>query len=215
MISFCNKNMGLVLLFAVMSMALANCSSASRFVKSARNPYRTKNYKETCDTWSREARIHQGFEVELIVSATFKSKAFRRAYADEYGEVFRLTREEKKRFTEDQLQEADKKNEFVVASFVPEKKWDEFDKPQSMWKFYLVNDRKERVEPLEVEKCNERDATVSYFFPYVTLWKSVYVVRFPYRIPESDRPLVGDNAKSITLVITSVLGAAEMAWDLE
>ena len=119
--------MALVLLFAVTTVALASCSSASRFVKSARNPYRTDSYRETCDTWSREAHIHQGFEVELIVSATFKSKAFRQAYAHEYGEVFRLTQEEKNRFAEEQLQEADKNHEFLVATFVPEKKWDEFE----------------------------------------------------------------------------------------
>ena len=103
----------------------------------------------------------------------------------------------------------------MIASFVPEKKWDEFDKPQSMWKLYLVNDRNERVEPTEVRKCKEQDARVSYFFPYVTPWKSVYVVKFPCQVPETDRPLVGVDTKSITLVITSVLGTAEMNWNLE
>jgi ribosomal protein S17E len=215
MISFYKKRITRVFLFAVMAVALADCSSAGRFIKSARSPYRTMTYKETLDTWSREARIHQGFAVELIVSATFKSKAFRRAYAEEYGEVFRLTQEENKRFVEDQIQAADKNHEFVVATFVPEKKWDEFDKPDSMWKFYLFHDGDERVEPLEVKKRKERDATVSYFFPYVTPWKSVYVVKFPHPFPGSDEARVGNETKSITLVITSVLGAAELAWDLD
>jgi len=215
MISSCNQNKMLVFLVAVMSLALVNCSSMSRFVASSKNPYRTKAYKEICDQWSREARIHQGLEVELIVSATFKSKAFRRAYTDEYGKVYRLTLEEAEQFGKDQLQQADQTHEFVLASFVPEKKWDEFDKPQSMWKLYLINDRDERVEPLEVQKYKEQDATVSYFFPYVTPWKSVYVVRFPLRVPETDRPLAGENTKGIKLVITSVLGTAEMDWTLE
>ena len=215
MILFRNPKKVLVFLVAVLPLALANCSSIGRFVESSKNPYRTKSYKEICDQWTREARIHQGLEVELIVSATFKSETFRRAYAQEYGKVFRLTSEETEQFIEDQLQLARQSHEFVVASFVPEKKWDEFDKPQSMWKLYLVNDRNERVEPLTVEKCKAQDATVSYFFPDVTPWKSVYIVRFPCKVPETDQPLVGENTKSITLVITSVLGTAETHWNLK
>jgi hypothetical protein len=205
----------LVFFLAATALSLANCSSVSRFVESSKNPYRTKAYKAIRDKWSREARIHQGLEVELIISATFKSKAFRRAYADEYGEAYKLSPEEKTQFVKDQLQAADLSHEFVVASFVPEKKWDEFDKPQSIWKLYLVNDRGERVQPLEVQKPKQRDAKASYFFPYVTPWKTVYVVRFPSSIPETDQPLVGKHTKAITLVITSVLGTTEMDWNLE
>ncbi len=168
-----------------------------------------------CDEWSREARIHRGLEVELIVSATFKSEEFRRAYADEYAKAHRLTPERKKRFVEDQVEAATHGHEFLIASFVPDEKWDDFGKAKSMWKLYLVNDQNERVVPIEVRRARLKDAVTPHFFPYVTPWKSVYKVRFPYNVPTTDQPFIQENTKGIKLVITSVLGTAEMGWKLQ
>lgn len=198
---------------ATLLLFTGNCTRVTRFVGS--NPYHTETYKGVCDEWSREARIHRGLEVELIVSATFKSEEFRRAYADEYAKANRLTPERKKQFVEDQVEAATHGHEFLIASFVPDEKWDDFDKAKSMWKLYLVNDQNERVVPIEVRRVRLKDAVTPHFFPYVTPWKSVYKVRFPYNVPTTDQPFIQENTKGIKLVITSVLGTAEMGWKLQ
>lgn len=215
MILFCKQTKFFIFLLAAVSMSAANCTKITRFVQTAKNSYHTKNYEEVCDKWSREARVHHGFEVEYIVAGTFKSKAFRRAYVDEYAEAYKLNPEEKRLLLRDQLREADLNHEFQLALFVPEKKWEKIDKPESMWKLYLTNDRGKRVEPSEVQKIKQGNAETYHFFPYVTPWKSVYVVRFPCHIPETNRPLVDEKTKEIKLVITSVLGTAQMDWNLE
>jgi hypothetical protein len=215
MVTSSKHTLMLFLLLVAMAIPLASCSRISRFAHSAKSPYYTTTYEEVCHEWTRQTRVHHGFEVEFIIDATFKSKAFRRAYADEYGEAHKLTAQQKKTFLEEQLLQADSYHEIQMASFVPEKKWNEFDKPQSMWKLYLVNDRDERVEPVAVKKLKKRDAIVAHFFPYVTPWKSVYVVTFPYRIPGTNRPLVSENTSNLTMVIASVLGTAEVIWNLE
>ena len=120
-----------------------------------------------------------------------------------------------KRFAEDQGRAAGISHEFLVASFVPEKKWDDFHRAKSMWKLYLVNDENERVVPVEVRKVKQKDAVQPHFFPYITPWTSVYVVRFPHERPESKQRVVKDHTRTIRLVITSVLGTAEMAWKLQ
>ena len=194
---------------------MTNCGKLTRFIQTAQSSYHTRHYEDVCDTWSREARVHHGFEAEYIVVGTFKSKAFRMAYVDEYAAAYQLNPEEKKLLLEDQLHETDLNHEFQLALFVPEKKWEKIDKTESMWKLYLINDRGERVEPSEVQKVNGQDADVKHFFPYVTPWKTTYVVRFPYRIPETNCPLVDENTTAITLVVTSVLGTAHMEWNLE
>lgn len=214
MILFTDRTKVIVLVVFVFSMLSANCSKVSRFVESSK-PYHTETYEPILNQWTRHARIQHGLEVELIAAATFKSKTFRRAYADEYAQAYKLTQEEKSRFMQDQLRAADSSHEVVLASFVPEKKWDTFDKPGSMWKLYLVNDNKERVSPLEVRRIKRQKAVTSHFFPYVTPWKSVYVMRFPCRIPGSDRLIIGEKTKEVTFVITSVLGSTEMHWGLE
>lgn len=204
MFIFCS----LLLLFS------GNCTRVSRFVESA-DPFHTDTYKRVCDQWSQEARIHHGFEVSLIVSATFKSADFRRAYADEYAEAYQLTPAGRKQFVEDQMKAGRLGHEFVMAVFLPETRWDDFHKANSVWKLLLVNDEGERVAPVEVRNLKRQKAVMSHFFPYITPWKSVYMVRFPSNITESDRPIIGDDTKEIKLVITSVLGTAELLWNLE
>jgi hypothetical protein len=205
-----------ILLGAIAAWLLGavSCASLNSFVESA-GPYHTDTYERVCNEWTREARIHRGLEVDLIASATFKSEEFRKAYADEFAEAYRLTPEKKKRFVEDQLEAAADGHEFLIASFVPEEKWDDFDKANSMWKLYLVNDQNERLVPLEVRRIRRMDAVTPHFFPYITPWKSVFKVRFPRNIPIADRPIVDENTKGITLVITSVLGTTEMGWKLK
>jgi hypothetical protein len=199
---------------AVLLLFLGNCTKLTRFVESA-DPYHTESYKRVCDQWSQEARIHHGFEVQLIVSATFKSADFRRAYADEYAAAYQLTAEEKRRFVEDQMKASHLGYEFLLATFVPEKRWDDFDKADSMWKLLLINDEGQRVVPVEVRDVKGQKAVISHFFPYITPWKSVYMVRFPCNISESNSSIIGDKTKKIRLIITSVLGTAEMHWTLE
>jgi hypothetical protein len=153
--------------------------------------------------------------VELIVSATYKSVEFRRAYAQEYAHAYKLTTKEEERFVADQLKAATLEHEFLMASFVPDKKWDDFDKANSMWKIYLVNDNDERVVPVEVKKVKDKTAVTAHFFPYVTPWKSAYTVRFPNNMPATNQAIVKGHTKTIKLVIAGVLGTAEMGWNLE
>ena len=202
-------------LLAALSVVTSNCGKFKRFVKTAKSSYHTEHYEDVCDKWSREARVHHGFEAEYIVVGTYKSKAFRRAYVDEYAEAYKLNPEEKGQLLKDQFREADVHHEFQLALFVPEKKWEEIDKPESMWKLYLSNDSGDRVEPSEIQRVKQRDADTYHFFSYVTPWKTVYVVRFPYTVVGTNSPLVDEKTKSLTLVITSVLGTAQMEWDLE
>jgi hypothetical protein len=201
-------------LAAAMALFLTSCASVGRLVASA-DPYYTNTYEEVFHKWSQEARIYRGLEVVLIASATFKSEEFRRAYADEYAEAYELTPEEKQSFLEDQLHAAGLGQDFLLASFVPEKRWDDFDKPKSMWKLYLLNDKNERVSPIEVRRLKGQDPVLSHFFPFITPHKSVYMVRFPFEEPGFSQPFLREDMKAMKLVITSVLGTAEMHWEFK
>jgi len=212
--SHCLGRLRMFVFLGALLLFLGNCTRVSQFVDSA-DPYHTHTYKRVCDQWSREARLHRGFEVPLIVSATLKSADFRRAYADEYAKAYQLTPEAKKQFVEDQKKAGRLGHEFVMAAFLPETKWDDFHKANSMWNLLLLNDDNERVAPVEVRKVKGKDPVMSHFFPYITPWKSVYVVRFPCHLPETSRPIIGDHTKEIRFIITSVLGTAEMLWNLE
>ena len=71
-------------------VAVVGCGPVGRLVKSAES-YRTEDYHSVFERWTREARIYRGFDVELIVSVTFKSSDYRRVYAKEYAETYLLS----------------------------------------------------------------------------------------------------------------------------
>ena len=202
-----------VLFSTVLILLICACSRMRDLVASA-NPYFTPSYKDVCEKWSREARIHRGLEVKLIASATYKSDEFREAYVEEYAQAYRLSQKEKIRLTDELQQRVRDRYEFVMATFVPEKKWDKFDKDPSIWKLYLVDEKNARVAPLEVIRLDSKDGIADHFFPYVTPWKSVYAITFPAFVQGTKKPILDSETKTLQLVITSVQGTAKMTWTL-
>ena len=71
-----------------------------------------------------------------------------------------------------------------------------------------------RVAPVEIRKLKRNNVVLKHFFPYVTPWKSVYLLRFPAKQHDTGDALVGDRSHKVMLSVSSVLGSAEMEWDL-
>lgn len=182
-------------------------------IKESYNPYHGGQYKAALTDWSREARIYRGLGVELIATATFKSSKFRDAYSNEYARAYKLTAGEKIKLLKDQKNAALAYNDFLLATYVPDKKLDDFHKKNSIWKIYLTVGKSGLIAPLEIRKIKKVDAVTTHFFPYITPWKSVYLVRFPAISPATGKVLIDGNAENIKLIITGVLGSAEMVWE--
>lgn len=180
-------------------------------LKESYDPYHDGQYKAT--DWCREARIYRGLDVELIATATFKSSKFRNAYSNEYARAYKLTDSEKTKLLKDQKNAALAYNDFLLAAYVPDKKLNDFHKKDSIWKIYLTVGKGGLTAPLEIRKIKKVDAVTTHFFPYITPWKSVYLVRFPAISPAAGKDLIDDGSENIKLIITSVLGSAEMVWE--
>ena len=172
-------------------------------------------YKAVFETWTQEDRIYKGFDCKLIAAATFKSIPFRRAYTREYAKHYRLSPEERDKLLKDQLDAADTYNEFIFAAYVPDKKWDDFPEEKSTWKIVLGIDSGARAAPVEIRQLERNNVVLKHFFPYVTPWKSVYLLRFPTNRRNSEEALVGDRSRTMTLSVSSIMGTAEMIWMLE
>lgn len=182
-------------------------------IKVSHDPYNGGQYKAALKDWSREARIYRGLDVELIAAATFKSSKFRDAYSNEYARAYKLTDSEKIKLLKDQKNAALAYNDFLLVAYVPDKKLNDFNKKDSIWKIYLTAGKSGLLNPLEIRKIKKVDAVTTHFFPYITPWKSVYMVRFPATSPAAGKSIVDSGAENIKLVITSVLGSAEMVWE--
>ena len=182
-------------------------------LKESYDPYHGGQYKAALTDWSREARIYRGLGVELIATATFKSSKFRDAYSNEYARTYKLTGSEKTKLLNDQKNATLAYNDFLLAAYVPDKKLNDFHKKDSIWKIYLTVGKGGLLKPLEIRKIKKVDAVTTHFFPYITPWKSVYLVRFPATSSPAGKAVVDGGAENIKLIITSVLGTAEMVWE--
>jgi hypothetical protein len=171
-------------------------------------------YQAAFEAWTREGRIYDDLDVRLISAATYLSPKFRKAFADEYAQIYKLTELEKNKFITDQENAGAGYDDFIFAAYVPEKEWDDFYKKNSIWKIYVTRDNIEQIKPIEVRKLDKRDAKTGYFYSYVTPWKSIYRLRFPKLFPD-DKKTPKDTAGSFKLVLTSVLGSTEMTWNLD
>ena len=181
-------------------------------LKKSYDPYNGGQYKAALMDWSKEARIYRGLDLELIATATFKSSRFRDAYSNEYARTYKLTGAEKTKLLKDQKNAALAYNDFLFAAYVPDKKFNDFNKKNSIWKIYLTVEKGVLINPLEIRKIKKVDAVTTHFFPYITPWKLVYLVRFPATSPAAGKAVVDGGAEKIKLIITSVLGSAEMVW---
>ncbi len=198
---------------------LAVCSgcqiaSSVKQIEASSDPYQGSTYKAVLMKWTSEARIYRGLDLELMTSATFKSPEFREAYANEYARTYKLDREEKEKLIKDQKQASLIYNDFIMSAYVPDKEWNDFNKKDSIWKIYLNASNGKKITPLEIRKIKKINAVLTHFFPYINTWESIYLVRFPVKLPGTDKNIINDTCSNIKIAITSVLGTTEMVYRL-
>jgi len=187
--------------------------SSVKQIEASSDPYQGSNYKAVVMKWTSEACIYRGLALELMSSVTFKSPEFREAYANEYARTYKLSREEKEKFIRDQKEASLIYNDFIMAAYVPDKKWNDFNKKDSIWKIYLNAGNGKKIKPLEIRKIKKINAELTHFFPYINTWQSIYLVRFPVKLPGTDKKIIDDTWSNIKMVITGVLGTTEMVWN--
>jgi hypothetical protein len=201
-----------LLVLVLLALIEPGCRPVTSLVTS-QNPYRT-DYLQALEKWTREARVYRGLDMELICSATFKSAAYRSAYVKEYAATYLLTPEAELKLEEDQATAGAEFHDFVMATSIPDHKWNDFDQKDSMWKISLSNDSNDRIESVEIRELDKKDPVIGEFFPYVSPWRYVYSLRFPVRIPEKNKDFISPDTRFITLTVTGVKGTCHMTWGL-
>jgi hypothetical protein len=163
-------------------------------------------YREALNRWSGTEKVYDKLETRLIVSSTYKSAAFRDAWADEYSRRYLLSDADRDELKRREHADAESYHEFFFAAYTPESRWNDFSKRESIWKLRLFDDAGNSTEPLVVTKIKNDDPKLHAFFPYFTLWTKGYIVKFPKSGLSSD-------SKSLRIQFASALGAAELTLD--
>ena len=143
---------------------------------------RPKDYPKVLETWTKSAKIYQDLDTKMFITGTFHSPEFRRVFAlafpDIYGHGGNVTRRELVDLTDDIEQYLN----FFVAVYTADRKWNDLNKPDSIWRLSLVGSEGVTVSPSEIVQV-KIDANLHAVYPYIDRFDKAYLVRFKLADP--------------------------------
>lgn len=200
----------------ILAIALSGC--AVDRVSLARGPreYVASDYPEILERWTREESLVNLSELEnpLTVTATFESWDFRWAYVIRYAQDYRLTVEQRRDLLEQTLKESTESHQFYVALYGSNFRWADLSRPNSAWIVRLIDDVGDETAPVEIQHIVKPGALERTYFPYTTVWRQAFRIRFPRATPDR-RPTIAANARWIGLRFAGAEGNEELRWVLD
>ncbi|NPA15564.1 MAG: hypothetical protein GXO44_03325 [Deferribacteres bacterium] len=163
-------------------------------------------YSRYVSYWHRRGEIRRT-PTDLIMSAdaVFLSCPLRMRMVDLIAQRKGWRSIETEFKKEEEYAECQAYYDFVLAVYTKDSSWNDLDSPDSMWKVILVADGIRRY-PESIVRVKPKADEVAVFYPFIKPWMKVYRVRF-------GRAGIR-NAKSLKLIITSLMGRVTLSWDL-
>lgn len=203
----------LVTLIIFLLNIIVGCSHVESYLDVAKDRGISREYLDILNRWTKKETLYSQFETKVQISATLKSGAFNMAYTDEYARVYYLTVEEIKRREDMQSGFARDFTEFFFYASMSRKEANDFDRPNSSWAIFLVDEKGHRTAPLEVRKIEKITPLMEEFFPFINQYYGIcYSLKFPPPPSVADRATPVDMPWPTKLIFSSVLGKIELIW---
>ncbi len=196
----------------VLWFGFTGCASFQGYVDMAKDKGLSDEYRAVLNTWTRTQTVHSQFETKVSITSTLKSQAFSRAYLTEYERIYQPVPEDKRKWERTLAGLTSDFTEFLFYAYTPEKEANDFDKQNSVWTVFVVDNHGNRLEPVEIRRIDKITAVTESFFPYINkYYGSFYSLKFKPLPGLDDKP--GDSpGKPFKLVMTSVLARVELEW---
>jgi hypothetical protein len=203
-------------LTVALGLVAAACAEQKVSLGGGVREYVASDYPEVLKRWTRNESLINVAELDdlLTVTATFESYDFRWAYVIRYAQDYRLTVEQRRVLLESTLREAGESHQFYVALYGSNRRWTDLTKPNSAWIVRLIDERGAETAPSTIEAIVKPGALERTYFPYTTVWRHAFRIKFPYVAPDG-RPTIAPNAKWVGLRFAGAEGNEELRWDLE
>jgi hypothetical protein len=197
---------------AVLVLAAATAGCGPRSVALYEKVMGSPSYRQVTESATRTREVHDGLDTRFILSATWLSKPWVASFAEEYSNIYYLDAARREQVISRWRQESEKHVLFFVALYVPEQKWNDLEKPGTLWSLRLVRGDEVDFEPAYVRKASMHPEEIARFFPYSGTWYRAYEVAFPR---EAGEPAGAPRAGSprLKLVLSGVAGRAVLAWE--
>jgi hypothetical protein len=199
-----------ILLFigGICLLATAACSHLEGYLDIARDKGLSEEYLTVLKKWTRSQIVYSQFETQAHISATYQNPEFHRAYLKEYSRIYHLREDESKKREDSRKGSASDVIEFIFYAYIPDKASNDFDRRGSIWTVYLVNEKGDRIDPMELRRIEPITPVVTEFFPYINPYYGItYRLRFPL-LNHS-----GGDLRTLKLVFAGVIGTVELKFE--
>jgi hypothetical protein len=196
-----------------LAIAVACACAASDTVRITETwPDRPPDYVDAYHRWTRHATASAEFVQLIDAQATLAAPEWRAAYVAERARKAALPADEVARLLQAQRTESAEVWEIELMVATHKLEYNDFARgDRSMWRVVLITDDGRQVPPSSIKEDKRPAATLEGLFPETKLFQHAYTLRFP-KVAADGKPLVGDNARRLTLLITSELTQIAMTW---
>lgn len=163
--------------------------------------------------WTQDIRLYDRWETSLLMKATFKGEAFRKAWTHEYARRFILPQDDFGLLLEGELADASRYHEFLVALWANDTRKGHFEGKGAPWKLRLVGDGDRTVDPLVLRRIKKPSTELRTFFPEIGPHDRVFVVKFPVLAGDGN-PILSPRSPKLTLQVVGAVHRGELTWDL-
>ncbi|MDO9528481.1 MAG: hypothetical protein Q7J27_04885 [Syntrophales bacterium] len=195
------------LVFGILLIFCIGCTQLKGYVEIVKDESISKEYLNVLDKWTRDKTVYSQFETKVRIAATYKNSEFNKAYLSEYSRIYSLTEPEKKSKEETLTDISSDFTEFLFYAYTPDKDSNDFDRRDSIWTIFLLDEKGNRVYPVEVRKIKKITPVIKEFYPYINKYYGMFysLKCLPLSSAEGD-------SKHLKLVFASVLGRVELEW---
>jgi hypothetical protein len=201
-------------LACVTAIGLLACADPKVSLATGPREYTDSDYAQVLERWTRTKNLIQLSELDnvLTVTATFESWDFRWAYVVKYSNDYRLTVEQRRSLLDRTLEETRDGHRFYVALYGTKVRWTDLTRANSSWIVRLIDEEGNETAPAQIELINRPGPLELRYFPYTTVWRNVFRIRFPTTTPDG-RPTISPNARWFGLRFAGAEGNEELRWE--
>jgi hypothetical protein len=172
-------------------------------------PTQPGSYRDVHAQWTRHGVLRQYTSTVVEVYATFKSPAWRAAYAGHLAGRQNMSNAARAAFLE-QTRQATETEPYEVHLLVTtnERRENELQKgKRSVWRVVLVDPQGTEIEPLSIERDRRPREVIRAEYPDLGDFAEPYIAKFP-----RDVALLGPDATRFSLKVGSARGGVELVW---
>mgnify|MGYP000854747982 CR=1 FL=1 len=202
--------------FATFAFTASGCADPKVSLGTGPREYTESDYAQVLERWTRTKSLIALSELDnlLTVTATFESWDFRWAYVVKYANDYRLTVEQRRQLLERTLTETQDGHRFYVALYGTNIRWADLTRANSAWIVRLIDDEGDETAPLSIELVTRPGPLERRYFPYTTIWRHVFRIRFP-TTTAGGRPTIAPGARWFGLRFAGAEGNEELRWEIE